>query len=146
MIRSFIRAISLIVSDRRDGHPQHPRRGNASATQETAMEPHYQLLASVLMGVFVFLYFLARDYFKSLGWMLGPFDPNLGYPSEAKLISAANKTMLVIGALLMIWAFVGPSPYRRNWELEAMGLALGALACYVLLILLASFRSRSTRQ
>ncbi len=110
------------------------------------MEPNYQLLASVLMGVFVFLYFLARDYFKSLGWMLGPFDPNLGYPSEAKLISAANKTMLVIGALLLIWAFIGPSPYRRNWELEAMGLALGALACYVLIILLASSRSRSTRQ
>lgn len=36
--------------------------------------------------------------------------------------------------------------YRRNWELEAMGLALGALTCYVLLILLASSRSRSTRQ
>ncbi|HHA2861392.1 TPA: hypothetical protein ACOFDH_003868 [Stenotrophomonas maltophilia] len=110
------------------------------------MEPHYQLLASVLMGVFVFLFFLARDYFKSLGWMLGPFDPNLGYSSEAKLISAANKTMLVIGALLLIWAVIGPSAYRRNWELEAMGLALGALACYVLLILLASTRSRSTRQ
>lgn len=43
----------------------------------------YLLLASVLMGVFVFLYFLARDHFKSLGWMLGPFDPNLGYPSVA---------------------------------------------------------------
>ncbi len=41
------------------------------------------LLASVLTGMFVFLYFLARDDFKSLGWMLGPFDPNLGYPSDA---------------------------------------------------------------
>lgn len=109
------------------------------------MEPHYQLLASALTGVFVFLYFLARDYFKSLGWLLGPFDPNLGYPSEAKLISAANKTMLVMGALLLLWAFVGPSPYRRNWGLQVMGLALGALVCYVLLIRLASSRSRSTR-
>jgi len=34
-------------------------------------------------GDVVFLYFLARDDFKSLGWMLGPFDPNLGYPSDA---------------------------------------------------------------
>jgi len=107
------------------------------------MEVQYQLLAGALMGVFVFLFFLARDYWKRLSWLFGTFDPNMGFASEVELISQANKTMLLLGALALIWAIVGPSLYRRNWEIEVMGLVLGMLVCYVLIIRLASSRIRS---
>jgi len=35
---------------------------------------------------------------------------------------------------------MGPSPYRRNWEIEVMGIGTGMLLAYVVIIRLAASR------
>jgi len=110
------------------------------------MDTLVQLMVGVGMGAMLFMFFIGRDYLKSCGWLLGPFDPNLGYATEEELISEANKMALLVGALLVIGAFVGPTPLRRNWEVELMGAALGMLITYLALIGLASSRIKSSQR
>ncbi len=75
------------------------------------MNPLVQfLLMSLLAGAFLFLLAVGHDYWKRLRWLFG-WDPNLGHESAEKLISIANRTVLVTAALLLVWAVTGPSPY-----------------------------------
>ncbi|MCM2992944.1 hypothetical protein M3581_07800 [Stenotrophomonas maltophilia] len=104
------------------------------------MDPLIQFLLSTMGGVFVFLFFVARDYLRGLGWLLGSWDPNMGHATEDALISKANRSALLIAAVLLAWAFMGPSPYRRNWEIEVMGIGTGMLLAYVVIIRLAASR------
>ncbi|WP_288418585.1 hypothetical protein [uncultured Stenotrophomonas sp.] len=106
------------------------------------MNPLVQFLLSLLAGAFLFLLAVGHDYWKRLRWLFG-WGPNLGHESADKLISIANRTVLVTAALLLVWAVTGPSPYRRNWEMEVWGLAAGTLIAYVALILSASTRARA---
>lgn len=106
------------------------------------MNPLEQFLLSLLAGAFLFLLAVGHDYWKRLRWLFG-WDPNLGHESADKLISIANRTVLVTAALLLVWAVTGPSPYRRNWEMEVWGLVAGTLIAYVALILSASTRARA---
>lgn len=104
------------------------------------VDPLFQFLLSAMGGVFVFLFFVARDYLRGLGWLLGSWDPNMGHATEDALISKANRSALLIAAVLLAWAFMGPSPYRRNWEIEVMGIGTGMLLAYVVIIRLAASR------
>lgn len=106
------------------------------------MDPLVQFLLSLLAGAFLFLLAVGHDYWKRLRWLFG-WDPNLGHESADKLISIANRMAMVTTALLLVWAMTGPSPYRRNWEMEVWGLATGTLITYVAIILSALRRARA---
>lgn len=110
------------------------------------MDPLFQFLLSTMAGVFVFLFFVGREYLlRGLGWLLGSWDPNMGCATEDELISKANRNALLIAVLLLAWAFMGPSPYRRNWEIEVMGIGTGMLLAYVVIIRLAASRMKRLR-
>lgn len=42
------------------------------------MDPLFQFLLSTMGGVFVFLFFVAREYLRCLGWLLGSWDRTWG--------------------------------------------------------------------
>ncbi|WP_286074693.1 hypothetical protein [Stenotrophomonas sp. 59] len=109
------------------------------------VDPVFQFLLSTMAGVFVFLFFVGREYLRGLGWLLGSWDPNMGCATEDELISKANRNALLIAVLLLAWAFMGPSPYRRNWEIEVLGIGTGMLLAYVVIIRLAASRVKKLR-
>ncbi|HDS0947796.1 TPA: hypothetical protein QDZ34_000404 [Stenotrophomonas maltophilia] len=110
------------------------------------MDSRFQVSLSTLAGAVFFLYFVADRYWKSFGWLLGRWDPNMGHATEDKLIKSANRTALIAALLLAVWAFVGPSPYRQTWAVEVMGTAIGMLTAYVLLVSRASLRAAAKRR
>lgn len=110
------------------------------------MDPLFQFLSSAGVGAIFYLMFVAYRYWKSLGWLFGRWDPNLGFETEEELISAANRNALVTGVLLVAWAIAGPTSYRPSWGVEVMGMALGMLIAYVLLVSTASSRASTKRR
>lgn len=71
-----------------------------------------------------------------------------GAARRTELLSAVfGPEMALLAAVLSAaWAFAGPSPYRRHWEVEVMGTAIGMLTTYVLLISIASLRAAGKRR
>lgn len=97
----------------------------------------------MVAGAVFFPLLAAYEYWRGLRWLFGWWDPNMGHATEDELISKVNRTALLFAALLLVWSFVGPSPYRRNWEIEVIGIGTGMLIAYVLIICTAAGRARN---
>ncbi|WP_367344731.1 hypothetical protein [Stenotrophomonas bentonitica] len=105
----------------------------------------FQFLSSAVVGAMVYLIIVAFDYWKRLAWVFGHWDPNLGHETEEKLISQAHLMAFAAAVFWAIWAFDGPAAYRRSWQVE-VGLAVGMLIAYVVLLTKASSRAAAKQR
>lgn len=106
----------------------------------------FQFLSGAGAGALLYLISVARPYWRGLRWLLGGWGTNFGHETEEDLISYANRTALLIGAVLVMLAIAGPSTYQRNWEIVMLGMALGMLIAHLLLVTTASSRAAAKRR
>lgn len=85
-------------------------------------------------GVFVFLFFVVCEYLCGLGWLFGFWDLNMGYVIEDEFILKVNCSVLLIVVVFLVWVFMGFFFYCCNWEIEVMGIGIGMLLVYVVII------------